>query len=213
VIAAIPLAVALGVIVGRANSGGDAKLLAALRAQKAPVVTVAETGTSASAEPAAVTAPAVTSTFSLHSGYAVEVATLSAQGTGQAAVAKAEQTARAKGATGLGVIALTNFTVNPRPPGAGYVVYSGQYSSRTAASTALAKLRRRFPGATVIDVRERASSHASSSASAGSGGTVHVTASKSQIAQSEKVAQGNSHNTGSGYVKAENAAPGSTSLP
>jgi hypothetical protein len=49
-IAAIPLAVALGLLVGRAGNGTDAKLLAALRAQKAEVVNIGATsGTSGSA--------------------------------------------------------------------------------------------------------------------------------------------------------------------
>jgi hypothetical protein len=50
-IAAIPIAVALGVLVGRAGNGTDAKLLAALRAQKAEVVNIGggSVGTSAAA--------------------------------------------------------------------------------------------------------------------------------------------------------------------
>jgi len=57
VIAVIPLAVALGLLIGHAGSGSDAKVLAALRAAKAPVVNVqagggsgtfASTGTSSS---------------------------------------------------------------------------------------------------------------------------------------------------------------------
>jgi hypothetical protein len=40
VIAVIPLAVALGLLIGHAGSGSDAKVLAALRAAKAPVVNV-----------------------------------------------------------------------------------------------------------------------------------------------------------------------------
>jgi hypothetical protein len=57
VIAVIPLAVALGLLIGHAGSGSDAKVLAALRAAKAPVVnvqagagsgTLASTGTSSS---------------------------------------------------------------------------------------------------------------------------------------------------------------------
>jgi hypothetical protein len=41
VIAVVPVAVALGVLVGRAGNGPDASLLAALRAQKAQVVNIA----------------------------------------------------------------------------------------------------------------------------------------------------------------------------
>ena len=175
VIAAIPLAVALGVIVGRANSGGA-------------------------------------STFSLHSGFAVELRTLPARGTDQAAVAKAEQAARAKGATGVGVIGEKAFSVTPKPSGAGYVMYSGQFKTKTEADAALAKLKRHFPGAIAIAVRAIAGSSAKS-ASSKSANQINTSASKSQLAQGANEVAKDSHATGSNYVQAQNSLPGSVSIP
>ena len=213
VIAAIPLAVALGVIVGRANSGGDAKLIAALRAQKAPVVRVTGgTGAAASTTQASLTTPAVASTFSLHSGFAVELRTLPARGTDQASVAKAEQAARAKGATGVGVIGEKAFSVTPKPSGAGYVMYSGQFKTKTEADAALAKLKRHFPGAIAIAVRAIAGSSAKS-ASSKSANQINTSASKSQLAQGANEVAKDSHATGSNYVQAQNSLPGSVSIP
>lgn len=48
-IAVVPIAVALGVVVGRAGNGTDAKLLAALKAQKAEVVNIQSGGATTSA--------------------------------------------------------------------------------------------------------------------------------------------------------------------
>jgi hypothetical protein len=210
VIAAIPLAVAVGVIVGRANAGGDAKLIAALRAQKAPVVNVTGGGAATSAAHA-VTARTVASTFSLHKGFAVELGTLPAQSTDPAAVAKAEQAAKGKGAAAIGVINEKAFTVSPKPPGAVYILYSGQFKTKTEADAALAKLKRHFPAALVIAVRSIAG--ASSSSSSTGGGQVKVAATKAQLSQGANDVKQISHATGSNYVQAQNNLPGQVSIP
>jgi SPOR domain len=218
VIAVIPVALALGVIVGRANSGGDAKLIAALRAQKTTVVTTvaaggaipgAGAGAGAGATTAGVTASSVASTFSLTTGYAVELSTLPALGTDQAAVTRAEQLAKVTGATAVGVIDARDFSLSPNPPGEVYVVYSGQYKTKAEAVAALAKLRRHFPAALVIAVRAQASSTPSSKA----GGQAKTTASKAQLAQGSNEVKQISHATGKKYLQAQNALPGSVSVP
>jgi hypothetical protein len=217
VIAAIPLAVALGVIVGRANSGGDAKLIAALRAQKAPVVNVTGGGAATSSVAASTTTPAVTSTFSLSKGYAVELRTLPVQGTTQAAVAQAETAAKAKGATAVGVLDDNAFSVSPKPSGAVYVVYSGQYQTKAEATAALAKLKRRFPSAVAIAVQTKAksssSSTSSSSSSTKSSGQVSVPSSSKALSQGTNEANQISHATGKGYENAQNGLPGVVSVP
>jgi hypothetical protein len=215
VIAAIPLAVAVGVIVGRANSGGDSKLIAALRAQKAPVVTVTGGGAAASSDQASTTTPAVTSTFTLSKGYAVELRTLTVQGTSQATVASAEAAAKAKGATGVGVLNDTDFSVTPKPSADVYVVYSGQYKTKAEATAALAKLRRRFPSAVVIAVQTTAksSSTSSSTASSTSPGQADVTATKKTLAQGTNEVKQISKATGKGYEQAQNSLPGVVSVP
>jgi hypothetical protein len=216
VIAVIPVALALGVIVGRANSGGDAKLIDALRAQKTTVVTtvaaggaIPGAGPGAGATTASVAASSVSSTFSLTSGYAVELSTLPVLGSDQAAVTRAEQSAKAAGATAVGVIDERDFSLSPNPPGEVYVVYSGQYKTKADAVAALAKLRRHFPAALVIAVRAQASSTPSSKA----GGQVKGTATKAQLAQGSNEVKQISHATGKKYLQAQNALPGSVSVP
>lgn len=210
VIAVIPLAVALGVIVGRDSAGSNAKQFeAALRAQKAPIVRILGGGTASSGEPVSVTTRAVASTFPLQQGYTVELRTLPARGTDQAAVVKAEQAAKAKGATSVGVIGEKDFSVSPKPSGDVYILYAGQFKTRAAADAALAKLKRHFPGAVVIAVR----AVASSSTHSASGGKVKATASKAQLAQGAKDVKQLSHDTGSNYVNAQNNLPGEVVVP
>ena len=162
VLVAIPLAVGLGVLVGRSGNGGDDKLLAALRAQKPLVVTTA--GGAVAAAPVAAAATTSTSTgsltsdFSLQSGYAVELQILPAKGTDRGSVSRAEAHLRAQGAPALGLIRPTDFRITPIPPRGAYVIYSGQYTTSAAADQALAKLKPRFRDAKVISVRTVAGS-------------------------------------------------------
>lgn len=207
-IAVIPLALGAGVLIGRSSGGGDGKLIAALRAEKAPViqysgsaagsggVTSASTGASGSG----VSGPA--STFKLSHGYTVELGTLGA-GTSRSSAAKAEQADRAKGAGSVGVIAPSDFSVKPSPPAGDYVLYAGSYTTRAAAEHALAKLKGKFPGAKVIAVSKSGGAQA-----AGAGkvvtrtryGSAHqVTTgapSKQQLSQGAQVANQDSHSTG-----------------
>jgi hypothetical protein len=207
VIAVIPLAVAVGVIAGRTGSGGDAQLIAALKAQKPPVVTVTGGAAAASSGPAVTTSP-VTSTFLLTQGYAVELETLPAGTATHAAITEAERAAGAKGATAVGVIAGHDFAITPKPAVGVDILYSGEYKTRGAATAALAKLKRRFPGALVIAVHP-----ISGAASASTGGQVNATATKTQLAQGSQAVKKISHATGSGYVEAQNNLPGVVSVP
>jgi hypothetical protein len=151
VLALIPLAVVLGLLLGRSpNNGEDGKLLAALRAQKPEVVNVGAGGGATST--AGATQPAsLTSDFSLQRGYAVELGTLAA-GSSQSAASSAERSYRAKGASAVGLISPSDFTVTPKPPAGDYVIYAGQYKTQGEAQSALAKLKKAFPKAVVISV-------------------------------------------------------------
>ncbi|MGO9753006.1 MAG: hypothetical protein ACLP8S_27745 [Solirubrobacteraceae bacterium] len=60
-LAVIPLALAVGVLVGRASTSGDAKLVAELRAQKPELITTAGTTAASSTTAAAATAATTTS--------------------------------------------------------------------------------------------------------------------------------------------------------
>lgn len=210
-IALIPLALGAGVLIGRSSAGGDSKLIAALHAEKAPVIQytggggagAASTGaTSSSAAPAATTpANPPTSTFKLSRGYVVQLGTLPSSSS-QSAATRAEKADQSKGATGLGVVAQSGFTLTPSPPSGDYVIYSGSYSSKSEAARALAKLKGKFPSAKVVEVQ------AIGSSSKGAGkpltktryGTAHqVTGykpSSQALAQGSQAAQHDSHSTG-----------------
>ena len=152
-------------LIGRPGDGTNSKLLAALRDQKPTVVNVgggqagATTASSTAPAPGATATPAarLNSDFSLSQGYAVELQTLPGNGTTLARVSAAERQARARGATAVGLISPSDFTITPAPPAGDYVIYSGQYDSSAAAATALAKLRHAFPAAKVIAVRSAGS--------------------------------------------------------
>jgi hypothetical protein len=210
-IALIPLALGAGVLIGRSSAGGDSKLIAALHAEKAPVIQytggggagAASTGaTSSSAARAATTsASPPTSTFKLSRGYVVQLGTLPSSSS-QSAATRAEKADQSKGATSLGVVAPSGFTLTPTPPSGDYVIYSGSYSSKSEAARALAKLKGKFPSAKVVEVQ------AIGSSSKGTGkpltktryGTAHqVTGykpSSQALAQGSQAAQHDSHSTG-----------------
>jgi hypothetical protein len=164
------------VLIGRSSAGGDGKLIAALRAQKAPVVQYsgaapAASGASSAAaastgatKVASVSTTPPTSTFSLKRGYTVQLGTLPSSAS-KTAASQAEKSDQAKGATAVGIIAQSDFTVTPSPPGGVFVVYSGTYSTQGAAGQALGKLKKKFSAAKVVKV-------VSSAAAAKGGGKV-----------------------------------------
>lgn len=225
-LAVIPIAVGLGVLVGRASNNGDGKLIAALRAQKRQVITTgAATGASAatgdgggSGTTSGTQVAALKSTFPLQSGYAVELQTIPRKSTTASSVATAESAAKAKGATAVGLILLSDFRVSPSPPGGDEVIYSGAYKSQADASKALAKLKTKFPGAKVVSVK-------SASLNAGAGkvlaktnyGTAHqitgFKATPATLAQGKQVVDKVAHQIGKSYVGAQKNLPDQISVP
>jgi hypothetical protein len=216
----IPLAVGLGLVLGRAGNGTDAKLLAALRAQKPEVVNVGGGGgTNPVAATSSTQTASLTSDFALQNGYAVELSTLSGRGTDQAAVTAAENAAKAKGATAVGLISQSDFTVTPSPPAGDYVIYSGQYKARSDAEKAVAKLIKSFPAARAIAVQSSSSNRgsgqaltATSSASFNSAAALKAP-SKTQLAQGSQIAKQVSNKINSSYVDAQKGLPNQISVP
>ncbi|HUA10994.1 MAG TPA: hypothetical protein VMA83_03235 [Solirubrobacteraceae bacterium] len=88
------------------------------------------------------------------SGYTVELKTLPS-GSSAAAVAAAKSAATSAGASGVGALKAEEFS---SLGGSEYVIYSGQYASRSAANAALSPLKKKFPGAKVIEVSNKESS-------------------------------------------------------
>jgi hypothetical protein len=221
ILAVIPLAVGLGVLLGRSSTNGDAKLIAALRAQKPEVVASsgdANTGTTTSSGGSANAVAAVTSNFPLQSGYTVELETLSAHQTTLAAVGKAEQTARAKGAKNVGVILESDFTLAPKPPAGAAVIYAGVFRTRSEAEQELSKLRAHFPGAKVLTVGTSATATASGKvlSKTAYGSAQQITgfkASPSQLAQGKQIVDKVAKSINGSYVNSQKGLPDQISVP
>lgn len=209
----LPLAVALGVLVGRSSSPStnNDKLIGALLSQRPAAGSATPTGTAAVAGTSSGSLP---SDFSLHSGFVVKLSTLPVQGTEASAVATAEQAARAKGAPQVGLINPKDFRTTPDQGAADYLIYSGEFKSRGAAQRALAKLKHSFPGAELIAVTAVGSS-ASAAAPAvvahTAYGTVHKIAGSKptaqQIQQDKQVVQRINKEVGKSYVNAQKGLP------
>ena len=231
VLVAIPLAVAAGVLVGRAGTLNDAGLIAALRAQKPTVVSVggaagsgatgvAAGGASGATGGAATAATAVssstlTSTFSLSRGFAVELAAI-AHPTASA-VNAAERTARAKGAPAVGLIAPAAFTLVPAPPSGDAVIYSGQFTTKTAADAAVAKLRHRFPSARVVAVSPSGAAAPGKVLAKTSYGSANQIAgykpTANQLAAGRQIAAKTAKQLNGSYVKSQQGLPSQVSVP
>lgn len=142
------IALILGVFLGglRGDDNNDA-LLAALAAQRAAAPTVAAGASTA-------TGATITSDWTLDTGYAVQVATVPT-GSDQAAVDAAKQAATSKGASDVGVVNPTDFTIDPDPAGA-YVIYSGEFKKKGEADAALKKLKAKFGDAKVVKITSSA---------------------------------------------------------
>jgi hypothetical protein len=222
VLVAIPLAVAVGVLVGQAGNGSDSKLLAALKAQQPTVVNVgggAGSGASQVASAASTAATtALSSNFTLQRGFAVQLQTISGTGATQASVTATEQKARAKGASAVGLITQADFNITPSPPAGDDVIYSGQYKAKSAADAALAKLKRSFPAAKVIAVQSSTAAAVSGKVLAKSSyGTAHqVTGFKptaSQLATGGQLAAKTAKELNSNYVQSQKGLPDQVSVP
>jgi hypothetical protein len=213
VVAVIPLAIGLGVLVGRASTGGDNKLIAALRAQHPQVLTGA-TSSTASTQAAGVTT--LSSTFPLQSGYAVEIQTLPRSGTTQSSVSSAESAARSKGAHDVGLIVQTQYKVTPAPPSGAYVIYAGAFKTQAAASAELAKLSHSFKGAKVIQVKSLAAGAGKVLAHTQYGTAHQVTgfhATKTQLAQGAQIVKKIQSTYNKSYVQSQRGLPDQISVP
>jgi hypothetical protein len=208
-LALIPVAAAIGVLVGHHGSGGssDAQLLAALRGSGAGAGSGALAGSSGAAA-------AIPSDFSLPKGYVVRLGTLPGTGTTAAAVARAERAARAKGATGVGIINPSDFVLRPAS-GSSYVLYSGQFKTRSEAARALARLRRHFPKASVVAVTPAATSGGKTagkiSTSASVASQEHPTA--KQQADGARIVQQIQASKGKTYVQQQRKLPDTIVVP
>jgi hypothetical protein len=209
----LPLAVAVGVLVGRSGSASsnNDKLIAALLNQRPAAGSVSPT---APVNAATTSSGNLPSDFALGKGFVIKLTTLPVQGTDQSAVARAEQEARAKGAAQVGLINPKEFSTTPSQGAGNYLIYSGEFKKRSDAEKVLAKLKLRFPGAAVIAVASTGASSATGSApvvARTSYGTVHQVAGSKptaqQIQQDKKVVQKINREVGKNYVNAQRGLP------
>jgi hypothetical protein len=200
--ALLPIAAAIGVLAGRGNSD----VVAALRAQKAPVVQIGTAPASASAT-ATAPAAAIASDFTLAKGFVVRLSTLPVAGTDAAAAGAAKRAAKAKGATDVGLINPSDFKLTPGSGGA-YVLYSGQFATRPAAAKALARLRKPFPGAAIVAVGKVAGAGGSASAAA----TPSHPSAKQKV-QGAKIVQEIQARKGKSYVQQQRNLPDTIVVP
>jgi hypothetical protein len=145
----LPIAVAIGVLVGKGNGNNDQEIADAIKNLQAGGGSGAQLASTAPSGP-------ITSDFGLDQGYTVELKTLP-QSSDQAAVDAAKKDATSKGATDVGIINPSDFTVTPAPQGGGYILYSGEFKTRDEANKALVKLKSKFLGALVVAVKRSSS--------------------------------------------------------
>lgn len=220
----LPLAVGVGVLVGRGGSNDNAAVLAALRNQKPIVVDTA--GTSAVPTAAAATAATAASNQPAFStpgtGFVVKLETLPASGTTQATASAAESAATARGATQLGLISPTTTKTTPAQGAANDVVYSGFYTTQAAATQALGKLKSHFPGAAVIAVAPVTAAAAASSSSSAVTSPKSVPHTAAQIAakptaaalqQGAAIVKEDDTATGKNYIHAQGQLPKVITIP
>jgi hypothetical protein len=203
VLALLPAAAALGVLVGNHNSGSDKELLAALRSAPA-----AASSTTANASDAAST---VTSDFSLGTGYVVQLRKLPA-GTSAAEVAKSKSAARAKGAKDVGIIDPQDFKLKPSA-GKQYVLYSGEFKTRAAAQRALKKLKKNFPQALVVSVGSKVAGHDKAAKIAAEDAVIRKHPTAKQKADGAKIVQQIQAKRGKSYVEQQQKLPDTIVIP
>jgi SPOR domain len=169
----LPIAVAVGVLVGRGGSDTDnAALLAALKQSGATASTAAG---AAATDASNTSSNLLPSDFSLDKGYTVLIGQLPIDGTDQAAADTAKSDAEGKGAKDVGIINPGDFVTKPDQGQDSYVVYSGEFKTKGDAEKALTGLKKDFPDAKVIGVTAGGSS-AGGSTSGGSADAGHVVA-------------------------------------
>lgn len=213
--ALLPIAAGLGIAIGRGNDEADANLLAALKAQKAPVVNVG----GGAGGLATTTASAITSDFSLDKGFVVQVDTLPAADADAGAVDEAKSEAKDKGAKAVGVINPADFLLSPDSSG-DLVIYSGEYKREDEAKQALSKLKKKFPDAKVVKVSPTAASATKVAATANDGGPTakdvpgyKATPTPKEEEEGAKIVEKIKSDTGKSYVESQRNLPSEIVVP
>ncbi len=201
-VAAILLALGVGVVIGRGNGTPAAKQGTTVISVKSPTAAYAPTTANTTATVASLP-PSTSATIGEDwpagtSGWSVELSTFAKAGATAAAIDSAKSLASAKGAPDVGVLNGDSHSGTPRNE---YVIYSGLYATQKEAEAAQKTLVNKFPGALVLHVTPSGSSASGSSSSGVGGGT--GAAGTQGLSQASSL----SHLSGSSYEKASAKLP------
>jgi hypothetical protein len=198
----LPIAVAIGVLVGKGNGNDNQDIADAIKNLQAGGTGSALASTSA--------ATPIASDWTLDSGYTVELKVLP-QDSDQAAVDAVKKDATSKGVPDVGVINPADFTVTPAPQGGGYVLYSGEYKTKAEALKAIAKVKGKFLGALVVAVKKNAAGGEGQLVDKTAYGDVHkvegFTPSASKVASDTALVNQEGQKTGKDYVDSQKDLP------
>ena len=140
----------IGVLIGRSGGGNDGSSAQPIYASTgAPAASTSSTSTTSTSTTVSTDWPEG------QEGYTIELATLPKDGTDAATVDSSKTELTSQGATDVGVLDSDQFG---SLPAGNYVLYSGVYTSKGEANTALQSLSASFPDAQVIQVAAQASS-------------------------------------------------------
>jgi SPOR domain len=198
----LPIAVAIGVLVGNGSgSNNDQQLADAIKNLHAGGGSTALASTGVTP---------ITSDWTLDKGYTVELKSLP-QSSDQAAVDAAKEDATSKGATDVGVISTSEFTVTPAPQGGGYVLYSGEFKTKAEATKAIAKLKPKFLSALVVAVKRNSGGDQGQLVDKTAYGDVHkvegFTPSAQKVASDTAIVNSEAQKTGQNYVDSQKDLP------
>jgi hypothetical protein len=150
----------IGVLIGRSGGGNEGT-------SQQPIIASTGLPTSTTTNSTSTTTASVTVTPDWPQGtegFTIELATLSKEGADGAAVESAKTDLMSQGATEVGVIDSDQYGSLPE---GNYVLYSGVYTTKAEAETALTGLKTSFPDAQVIEVAADAGGGAKKVASEG----------------------------------------------
>jgi hypothetical protein len=123
----------------------------------------------------------------------------------------AKQDATSKGASDVGIINPSDFTVTPAPRGGGLVLYSGQFKTKGEATKALGKLKAKFPGAQVVAVKRSSSGGQGKLVAKTQYGDVHQVsgfqATPQKVASDTAMVNQEGQKTGQNYVNSQKSLP------
>lgn len=192
-VAALFLALGLGLLIGSAGDDSTPKVVAA----PPQVITVAGAGAAAPVEQFTGDWP------DGKEGYTIQLQALPKDGTQVSAVTSAKSDAQSQGAADVGALDSDDFS---SLDGGSYVIYAGVFDTKKRAKQKLRSLKKDFPGAKIIKVSVGGGLAAKGDAGALSGKKKSATVGKQQLEELKKLSPEQ-------YQKKAKKLPDETKLP